>query len=71
MQTSTYCILVIIAFFAFLFHAIRTEEKRCGERRRQDLPHPVDRRGPDRRRPQSWIGRAGWALRSRWGRQRQ
>jgi len=28
MHTSEYCILVILAFFVLVFHAIRTDEKR-------------------------------------------
>ena len=66
MQTSTYCILVIAAFFALLFHAIHAEEKRCSERRKEDLPHPAERRRQDRRREQTRTARAFWALRARW-----
>jgi len=69
MLTSSYCILVILAFFALLFHAIHQEEKRVAERRRQYLPHGgVERRKVVRRRPQTGLSRLGWAIRRRWNR---
>jgi hypothetical protein len=66
MLTSSYCILVILVFFALVLHALHLEEKRTADRRRQDLPHGEERRKQDRRRPQSRLTRIGWAIRSQW-----
>lgn len=49
MLDTLYMSLVIIAFFALVIHAIHQEEQRKAERRRLDLPHPVERRHKDRR----------------------
>jgi cbb3-type cytochrome oxidase subunit 3 len=65
LDTCNLCILVIILFFAFTFHAIRQDDRRKGDRRRQNLPHAEERRKGDRRK-----GRLGayvaWAFRTRW-----
>jgi len=68
MLTSSYCILVIVAFFALLFHALHQEEQRTIDRRRQDRPHGEERRKGDRRQPQTGYSRLSWAIRSQWTR---
>ena len=68
MSTSTCCILIIIIFFALVFHAIHLEEKRVFNRRKQDLPHPLDRRKGDRRKRTTCASRLGWAFQARWAR---
>jgi signal transduction histidine kinase len=66
MSTSTCCILIIIVFFALVFHAIHLDEKRVSDRRKQDLPHPLDRRKEDRRKKTTRASRLGWAFQARW-----
>lgn len=68
MHTSDYCLVVIVLFFALLLHSIRQEEKRAGDRRVGDLPGAAERRGAERRRPQSQFARTRWALKARWAR---
>ena len=66
MHTSDYCLVVIVLFFALLLYSVHQEEKRSAERRLSDLPGMAERRGPERRQPQSQVARLGWAVRTRW-----
>ena len=63
MLDTIYMSLVIIAFFALVIHAIHREEQRKADRRRQDLPHPVERRHRDRRR-KSMRAHLLWAVKA-------
>jgi len=70
MESSTYCILVLILFFTLLIHALYVEEKRTSDRRRRPQPVALERRVSERRVKQSWFGRLAWALQSRWTRKK-
>ena len=51
-------LLLALALFGLLFWAVHREDRRGRDRRKQALPHPVERRVRDRR-----SGRVGTALR--------
>ena len=70
MLDTLYMALVIIGFFALVLHAINQEDKRKGDRRQQDLPHPVERRQGGRRQG-GVLGFLAWGFRARWGRFRR
>ncbi len=63
MGPSDYAMIVIAAFFGFVLYSTRLEEKRKGDRRRADLPVPVERR-KGRRREGALKSYAAWLLRS-------
>jgi len=63
MRTSVYMILVIIAFFALVIYTIYKDEKRKAERRRLDIPHPVERRRQERRN-KTFCAYLSWIFRS-------
>lgn len=58
-------ILVVLAFFGLMVHAIHSDEKRKADRRRQCLPFPVERRIAERR-SRSLTSHLAWAIRSQW-----
>ena len=53
MRTSTACILVVIVFFALTLRAIQVDERRKGDRRKEQvrIPEWFDVRKTDRRKP--------------------
>ena len=63
MSTSSWIIVVIIAFFALVVHAIHLEDRRKGDRRKQALPHAVERRKANRRKG-SFAAKAAWVVRA-------
>jgi hypothetical protein len=65
MGTNDYILLVVACFFGLVTYSIRQDEKRKAERRKQVLPHPIERRKQERRR-RSPSGYLAWVLRSQW-----
>jgi hypothetical protein len=67
MSTSNGIILVLIALYLLVLHAIHQEEHRTADRRQQDLPHPVERRIQQRRQGRTtlaylkWVGKSVWS----------
>ena len=61
--TTAIVVLVVLAFFALALYAVRVEENRRLDRRREDLPVAVERRKQNRRR-KSLIAYVLWVLRS-------
>jgi len=66
-KDTLYLILVVIAFFGLVLHAIHREERRKDDRRKQDLPVAVERRKGDRR-GNSVLAYLAWGLRTWRGR---
>jgi len=67
LKDTIYLILVVIAFFGLVLHAINQEERRKADRRQEDHPVAVERRTGDRR-GNSVLAYLGWGLRTRWRR---
>jgi hypothetical protein len=66
MKVSSWCILVLVAFWALVIHAIMIEEQRGPDRRRRSVPVAHERRTQKRRRKALFLSRAAWALHRRW-----
>ena len=66
MRPSTFCILVLIALYLLVMHSIHQEEHRIADRRRQDLPHPEERRIQQQRKGRTTLAFLKWAARSIW-----
>lgn len=43
-------LLVVLAFFGALFYCLRQQDRRDSDRRKEDLPHDVERRQGERRK---------------------
>jgi len=67
LKDTIYLILVVIAFFGLVLHAINQEERRKTDRRQEDHPVAVERRIGDRR-GNSALAYLAWGLRTRWRR---
>jgi hypothetical protein len=65
MGTNDFILLVVIGFFGLVMYSIHNDEQRKADRRRQDLPHPVERRSQERRQrgPYAYLV---WGLRAQW-----
>jgi hypothetical protein len=66
MQTSTYCIIVIVALYLLVMHSIHQEEHRAGDRRQKDLPRLEERRIQPRRKGRFNLSFLKWVAKSIW-----
>ena len=66
MGTNDWMLLIVAAFFGYLWLAIHYEEKRSIDRRKRDIGPPggIERRSGKDRRRNSLTHYLGWVLRS-------